>query len=65
MHQHHHCGCKHNLKHCEHCDVVYCTKCHKEWSSNWCTLSTTTYPYTYVGSATDTVQYTQTTCKHK
>lgn len=23
--------CKHELKHCAHCDVVYCEKCKKEW----------------------------------
>lgn len=25
-------GCKHELKHCTHCDTVYCTKCDIEWS---------------------------------
>jgi hypothetical protein len=36
MHSHN-CGCEHNLKHCAHCDVVYCTKCHREWGhqNNW------------------------------
>ncbi len=23
--------CEHELKYCDHCDVVYCTKCKKEW----------------------------------
>jgi hypothetical protein len=26
-HQH----CEHKLKHCSHCDVVYCEKCDDEW----------------------------------
>lgn len=32
-HNHTYNGCNHNLQHCTHCDVVYCTKCSKEWSS--------------------------------
>lgn len=31
---HTHCKpkkCKHVLKFCEHCDIVYCEKCGKEW----------------------------------
>jgi hypothetical protein len=28
MHNH---GCEHNLKYCRQCDVVYCTKCGREW----------------------------------
>jgi hypothetical protein len=35
---HKHCHCKHELKHCDHCDVVYCTKCDKEWMQ---------HPYSY------------------
>jgi len=23
--------CAHELKHCSHCDVVYCEKCKREW----------------------------------
>lgn len=23
--------CKHELEHCQHCDVVYCQKCGREW----------------------------------
>jgi hypothetical protein len=23
--------CEHKLEYCNHCDVVYCTKCRKEW----------------------------------
>lgn len=27
-------ACKHELKHCDHCDVVYCEKCKKEWGQD-------------------------------
>ena len=27
----HHDHCHHELKYCEHCDCVYCTKCGLEW----------------------------------
>lgn len=23
--------CAHSLKHCDHCDCAYCTRCGKEW----------------------------------
>lgn len=26
--------CKHELKHCTHCDVVYCSKCQREWGKD-------------------------------
>lgn len=26
--------CKHELKHCTHCDVVYCEKCKREWGKD-------------------------------
>ena len=29
--EHNHCTCEHKLKYCEHCDIVYCEKCKKEW----------------------------------
>lgn len=47
MHRHDHCGCEHNLVHCKCCDVVYCTKCHREWGTyHWySTWSNTTVPY--------------------
>jgi hypothetical protein len=35
---HNHCHCEHDLKYCEKCDVVYCTKCGKEWT--WCSTWT-------------------------
>lgn len=45
MHKHNHCH--HNLKHCEICDVVYCTNCSKEWGR------TKLYPYyTYYPNVT-------------
>lgn len=31
MHEHSYLGCEHELKHCKHCDVVYCEKCKREW----------------------------------
>ena len=31
MHEHSYIGCEHELKHCKHCDVVYCEKCQREW----------------------------------
>ncbi len=31
MHNHEHNQCDHDLKYCPHCDVVYCTKCNREW----------------------------------
>lgn len=33
-HDHKYNGCKHSLDFCGHCDVVFCTKCNKEWTSN-------------------------------
>lgn len=29
MHKHEQCS--HQLEHCSHCDIVYCSKCKKEW----------------------------------
>ena len=42
MHQHN-CSCDHNLKYCGHCDVVYCTKCGREWGRYYYN----SYPWTY------------------
>lgn len=39
MHEH---ICKHELKHCPVCDVVYCEKCGREWGKE----SIKWYPYT-------------------
>lgn len=41
MHEHSR-DCKHELKFCEHCNVVYCVKCKTEWKPP-CTLNH--YPY--------------------
>lgn len=32
--KHKHDHCEHDLKYCEHCDVVYCTKCDREWGGH-------------------------------
>jgi len=34
MSRHNHDHCLHDLKYCEHCDTVYCTKCDREWSGH-------------------------------
>lgn len=34
MSKHNHSHCLHDLKYCEHCDVVYCIKCDREWSGH-------------------------------
>jgi hypothetical protein len=31
MHEHPERSCEHTLKHCAHCDVVFCEKCKREW----------------------------------
>lgn len=36
--------CEHELKHCEQCDIVYCTKCNKEWKAGVETYKITTWP---------------------
>lgn len=33
-HNHEYIGCEHTLTFCSHCDVAYCTTCHKEWKNN-------------------------------
>lgn len=32
MHEHN--ECEHELKYCKKCDVVYCTKCKREWNDH-------------------------------
>ena len=48
MHEHN--ECEHNLKFCPKCDVVYCTKCKREWGGHSCNWYLSypwyTYPYT-------------------
>jgi len=34
MSRHNHSHCLHDLKYCEHCDVVYCTLCDREWGGH-------------------------------
>lgn len=34
MSNHSHSHCSHDLKYCDHCDVVYCTKCDREWGGH-------------------------------
>lgn len=34
MSRHNHSHCLHDLKYCEVCDVVYCTKCDREWGGH-------------------------------
>ena len=43
---HHHCN--HILKYCEHCDVVYCDKCGREWGEKRVSHYTYTVPNTWV-----------------
>lgn len=35
MNNHNHSHCSHDLKYCDHCDVVYCTKCSREWGGHY------------------------------
>jgi hypothetical protein len=60
-HNSHPAKCKHILKHCEHCDVVYCEKCNKEWKKEtirtYYDVGTTTLPYN--------PPVTYTSCSHK
>ena len=43
-HSHTHNHCKHDLlQYCEHCDVVYCVNCGREWGQK----TTVTYEYKY------------------
>lgn len=41
MHDHYSFECQHDLKYCPHCDVVYCSKCKREWGTTFY------YPYRY------------------
>lgn len=44
MSTHKHDHCEHNLKHCSKCDIVYCSKCEREWGQH----HTWTYPNTWI-----------------
>ena len=40
--KHDHIKCKHSLKFCDHCDVVFCEKCSEEWKKSnmyWATAT--------------------------
>lgn len=39
--------CEHKLKYCDHCDVVYCTKCKREWEQRYINKQTA---YNYIDS---------------
>ena len=49
---HDHDECDHKFKYCEKCDVVYCTKCEREWGGHKHTqwIYTPYTPYTYYPS---------------
>ena len=51
-----HNDCKHELKYCEHCDVVYCKTCKKEWKTPVFSI-----PSVWIGNDTVEPLYT-TTC---
>ena len=44
--QHTHVNCQHTINYCSTCDMVYCTKCAKEWGvrAQW-------YPWTWQAGA--------------
>lgn len=48
MHEHPEKKCAHTLKFCEHCDVVFCQKCKREWKEP--PTTTWTYPWTWYTS---------------
>ncbi len=56
MHEHN--ECEHNLKYCSKCDVVYCTKCKREWGGH----SHYWWPYWTWSSGTTTIPCSEATC---
>lgn len=63
----HSCGCKHLLRHCSHCDVVYCLRCGQEWGHYYNKYWWPTSPLqTYCGGTTDisVSDSNVATCKH-
>lgn len=70
---HNHSSCKHKLEFCEHCDVVWCSKCKKEWSRNIYTFTYTQPSTTISPKPWSTTIYgmnlsggtTITNCNHK
>jgi hypothetical protein len=53
MSRHNHSHCLHDLKYCEHCDVVYCVKCDREWGGH-------SHSYWYWGGTPYRVTWTNT-----
>lgn len=49
MNKHSHSHCSHDLKYCEHCDIVYCMKCDREWGGH--------QHYWYYGGAPYTIRW--------
>lgn len=72
MHNHHHCGCQHELKFCPCCDTVYCTKCGVEWKKNiyyynypsWISYATGGSPNQTIGGVTIGTITTTQGCVH-
>lgn len=64
MHEHNHCH--HELKHCSICNVVYCTKCGKEWGgTNWYPYYPPLQPYTPYWTTTGDIKFIDgTTTNH-
>ncbi len=46
MHEHTQLNHAHVLLYCNHCDVVYCEGCKKEWRQQAVWYASYTYPYT-------------------
>jgi len=61
VHNHNHeSHCKHEMAHCEVCDIAYCKLCQKEWGRKYSFWS---YPYTtspWYGTGYGTVSNDQT-----
>ena len=61
--EHNHYTCVHELRHCPICDIVYCTKCGKEWHTYTITYGVQ-YPATISYYGTGENQSLQEVCKH-
>lgn len=44
---HNHSHCQHDLKYCHHCDIVYCTRCGKEWGKQHYHYNITATPWVW------------------
>lgn len=66
MGKHDHKVCEHVLEYCEICDVVYCTKCNKEWYPQLYAESTLRQSYgTITYPLEEQEKYPFSTCLHK